>query len=87
MAVPVSDAAALQAMLREVSRMVTVTDDEVAEAMRAVFDDTHNIAEGAGAASVAAILKDRDGLRGKRVAAVLSGGNVDRGTFAAVIGG
>ena len=87
MAVPVPDADALEAMLREVSRMVTVTDDEVAGAMRAVFDDTHNIAEGAGAAGVAAILKEREGLRGKRVAAVVSGGNVDRGLFAEVMRG
>jgi threonine dehydratase len=55
--------------------------------MRAVFDDTHNVAEGAGAAAVAAILKERDGLRGRRVAAVLSGGNVDRAMFAEVLGG
>ncbi len=86
MAVPVPDPDALQVMLREVSRMVTVTDDEVAAAMRAVFDDTHNIAEGAGAAGVAAILQERDRLRGKRVAAVISGGNVDRKLFAEVMG-
>ena len=74
-------------MCAHVSRMVMVTDDEVAAAMRAVFDDTHNIAEGSGAAGVAAILQERDGLRGKRVAAVLSGGNVDRAMFAQVLGG
>jgi threonine dehydratase len=87
MAVPAPDATALALMCAHVSRVVMVTDDEVAAAMRAVFDDTHNVAEGAGAAAVAAILRERDGLRGKRVAAVLSGGNVDRAMFAEVLGG
>jgi threonine dehydratase len=87
MAVPAPDARAVELMCAHVSRVVMVNDDEVAEAMRAVFDDTHNVAEGAGAAAVAAILKERDGLRGKRVAAVLSGGNVDRAMFAEVLGG
>ncbi len=85
MAVPAPDARAVELMCAHVSRVVKVTDDEVAAAMRAVFDDTHNVAEGGGAAGVAAILKERDGLRGKRVAAVLSGGNVDRAMFAEVL--
>ena len=87
MAVPTPDACAVALMCAHVSRIVMVTDDEVAAAIRAVFDDTHNIAEGSGAAGVAAILQERDGLRGKRVAAVLSGGNVDRAMFAEVLGG
>jgi threonine dehydratase len=85
MAVPAPDPAALELVLQHVSRIVTVNDDEVAAAMRAVFDDTHNIAEGAGAAAVAALLKEMDALRGKRVAAVISGGNVDRALFAEVL--
>jgi threonine dehydratase len=72
-------------IFQHVSRVVTVNDHHVAAAMRAVFDDTHNIAEGAGAAAVAAILNEKDSLRGKRVAAVLSGGNVDRALFAEVL--
>jgi threonine dehydratase len=87
MAVPTPDASAVELICARVSRIVMVTDDEVAAGMRAVFDDTHNIAEGSGAAGVAAILQERDRLRGKRVAAVLSGGNVDRATFAQVLGG
>jgi threonine dehydratase len=87
MAVPAPDAAAVELICAHVSRIVMVTDDEVAAAMRALFDDTHNVAEGAGAASVAAILKERDCLRGKRVAAVLTGGNVDRVMFAEVLAG
>jgi threonine dehydratase len=86
MAVPVPNAAAVELMWAHVSRIVMVNDDQVAEAMRAVFDDTHNVAEGAGAAAVAAILQEGDGLRGKRVAAVLSGGNVDRAVLARVLG-
>jgi threonine dehydratase len=87
MAVPAPDAGALELMWRYCSRMVTVSDDEVGAAMRAVFDDTHNIAEGGGAAGMAAILKERDALRGKRVATVISGGNVDRALFAEVLKG
>src|ERR1035437_5760669 len=87
MAVPAPDAAAVELMCALVSRVVMVTDDEVAAAMRAVFDDTHNVAEGPGAAPMRALLRERDGLRGKRVAAVLSGGNVDRAMFAEVLGG
>jgi threonine dehydratase len=87
MAVPAPDAGAVALMCAHVSRMAMVTDDEVAAAMRAVFDDTHNVAEGAGAAAVAAILQEGAALRGKRVAAVLSGGNVDREVFAEVLGG
>jgi threonine dehydratase len=85
MAVPAPDRGALEVICAHVSRVVMVNDDQVAAAMRAVFDDTHNVAEGAGAAAVAAILAERDGLRGKRVAAVLSGGNVDRAMLAEVL--
>ena len=87
MAVPVPDADALELMWRHVTRVVTVNDDEVGAAMRALFDDTHNVAEGGGAAGMAAILKERDALRGKRVATVISGGNVDRAVFAEVLRG
>ena len=87
MAVPAPNAGAVALMCAHVSRVVMVTDDEVAAAMRAVFDDTHNVAEGAGAAAVAAILQEGAGLRGKRVAAILSGGNVDRAMFAEVLSG
>jgi len=71
----------------ELEGIVQVTDDEVEEAMRALFTDTHNVAEGAGAVAVAAILKDAGAWSGKRIGAVLSGGNVDRETFARVMAG
>jgi len=53
--------------------------------MRHYFTDTHNVAEGAGAAPLAAALKERTRNAGKRVALVLSGGNVDRAAFAAIL--
>ena len=84
-AVPVPDPDALDLIWRYVSRVVTVTDAEVEEAMRAIFDDTSNVAEGAGAVGVAALLKEKDQLRGKRVAAVVTGGNVDRDVLARVL--
>lgn len=80
------DEAALGVMLKYVERIVEVDEEEMAAAMRAIFEDTHNVAEGAGAAAVAAVLKERDAVSGKRVGAVISGGNVDREVFAKVLG-
>jgi threonine dehydratase len=68
-------------------RIVEVTEEEIAAAMRAIFEDTHNAAEGAGAAGLAAILKERETVKGRKVAFVLSGGNVDRQIFAEVLAG
>ena len=76
---------ALEIIWHGVDHIVAVSDDEVADAMRALFQDTHNVAEGAGAVSLAAALQERDILRGKNVAIVLSGGNVDREVFARVL--
>jgi threonine dehydratase len=70
----------------QLERVVQVTDDEVEEAMRIYFADTHNVAEGAGAASLAALLKEKDKLAGKRAAVVVSGGNVDRDVYVRVLG-
>jgi threonine dehydratase len=78
---------ALELIWKYVDRIVEVTDEEIAEAMRAIYECTHNAAEGAGAAAVAAIAKERGEVRGKKVAAVLSGGNVDRAMFAKVLAG
>ena len=68
-------------------RIVRVTDDEVEAAMRALFADTHNTAEGGGAAALAALLQEKDRMAGRSVAVILSGGNVDSGVFARVLGG
>jgi threonine dehydratase len=62
-----------------------VSEAEMRRAMRIMFSDTHNIAEGAGAAALAAALQERGRLAGKRVAAIQSGGNVDRALFAEVL--
>lgn len=78
---------ALEVVWKYVDRIVEVTDEEVAEAMRALYECTHNVAEGAGAAAVAAIARERTEVRRKKVAAVLSGGNVDRSIFAEVLAG
>ena len=77
--------AALRIIWRHVDRIVRVSDAEVEGAMRAYFTDTHNVAEGAGAAGLAALLQEKDRMAGRRVATVLCGGNVDREVFARVL--
>jgi threonine dehydratase len=72
---------------RGAARIVTVTEDEIAEAVRVLFTDTHNAAEGAGAAAFAALTKEKERYRGKRTGVVLSGGNIDRPVFARVLSG
>ncbi len=76
---------AVELINRGAERIVTVSEGEIRAAMRHYFTDTHNVAEGAGAAPLAALLKERDEMAGKRVALVLSGGNVDRPVFADVL--
>ena len=85
MACRVPEAAALAIMRREVDEIVAVSDAEVAQAMRIYFSDTHNAAEGAGAAALAAALQQRQALAGRSLGLVLSGGNVDREVFARVL--
>ncbi len=87
MACRTPDPEALELIWRSVDRIVEVTDDEVAEAMRLFYECTHNVAEGAGAAPLAAALQERDRIAGRRVAVVLTGGNVDRELFAEVLAG
>lgn len=79
------DQAALDTILANVDEIVQVTDAEVAEAMRLIFATTHNVAEGAGAASCAAALQKGSAFAGKRIGLVLSGGNVDTDVFAQVL--
>lgn len=83
----VPDPEALEIIGKGASRVATVTDDEIRAAMRHLFSDTHNAAEGAGAAALAALLNERDRMRGRRVALILSGGNVDREVFAETLNG
>lgn len=78
LAVRQPDAAALEIILSGAERVVAVSDDDILAAMSAYFTDTHNLAEGAGGAALAALLKERDAMAGKKTGVVLSGGNVDR---------
>jgi threonine dehydratase len=79
LAVRVPDENALQLMLGGVSRIVAVSDAAILEAIRYLLTDTHNLAEGAGASPLAALLTERDQMAGRRVGIVMSGGNLDRG--------
>ena len=81
MATRLSDPAALEIIRRGASRIVTVGEGEVAAAIRAYWQDTHNLAEGAGAAPLAALLREAPRMRGKRVGLVLCGGNIDLDLF------
>ena len=87
MAVRVPDGHAVAIINAGVERIVRITEDEIAHAMRATFTDTHNVAEGAGAAPLAALLQERGRMQGKRVGLILSGGNVDRTAFAKLLAG
>jgi threonine dehydratase len=81
MATRIPDPAALEIIRAGAERIVTVTDAEVAGAIRAYWQDTHNLAEGAGAAPLAALLQERGRMAGKRVGVILCGGNIDLALF------
>jgi threonine dehydratase len=85
MACRVPDDASLEVVLENVDHVVQVNEDEMRQAMKIYFTDTHNVAEGAGAAGLAAALKEKQALKGKRVGLVISGGNVDHDVFAKVL--
>jgi len=82
----VTDPAALAIILGQVERIVAVDDGEVAAAMRLMFDSTHNVAEGAAAAALAAVVREAGSLRGQRVGIVHTGSNVDAPVLASVLG-
>ncbi len=81
LAVRVPDSDALDIIMRGVSRILTVSDDEAAEAIRIYWTDTHNLAEGAGAAALAGLMQEREKMAGRRVGVLLSGGNIDLALF------
>jgi threonine dehydratase len=87
MAVRVPVPAALDVILKGAARVVEVGEDEVAEAIRVLHEDTHNLAEGAGAAPLAALAKERGAMAGRTVAVILTGGNIDRAWAAEVLAG
>ncbi len=76
---------AMQVIWDNVARIVEVSDAEIAAAMRAYYQDTHNLAEGAAAAALAGALQEKDRLQGQTIGIVLTGGNVDREIFAQVL--
>ncbi|MGH7096529.1 MAG: threonine dehydratase [Stellaceae bacterium] len=79
------DEAALAVIRRGAARIVAVSEAEIRHAMRVLFTDTHNLAEGAGAAALAAAMQEQNRLSGKQIAVILSGGNIDRDLFANVL--
>jgi threonine dehydratase len=81
MATRIPDPDAFAIIRKGASRIVQVTDDEIGAAIRVYWTDTHNLAEGAGAAPLAAAMQDRQNNRGKRVGLILSGGNIDFDLF------
>jgi threonine dehydratase len=87
MAVRKPDAGAFDIIKTGAEEIVRVTEDEIAEAMRIYYRTTHNLTEGAGAAPLAALLKQRNKMAGKRVGLILSGGNIDMPKFAQVLRG
>jgi len=78
---------AVDIILRGAAGIVRVSEDEIAEAMRIYFDDTHQVVEGAGAASLAGLLKHRERWAGKNVGVIASGGNIERARFERVLNG
>jgi threonine dehydratase len=78
---------AMEFIWKNVARIVEVTDEEIGAAMRALYEDTHNLVEGAGAAGVAAALAEKDLNSGKRFGIVITGGNVDMDMYARVLTG
>ena len=81
------NAEAVAMICRGAARVVEVSEDEIAAAVRMYFDDTHQVAEGAGAAPLAALLQERGRLAGRRAGVILSGGNIERTRFLQVLGG
>jgi len=79
------DPSALAIILEGAARIVTVSDAEIMAAMRHYFTDTHNVAEGAGAAPLAALLRETGEMAGRRIGLVLSGGNVDMSVYREVL--
>ena len=87
LAVRIPNAEALSMILDGVDHVTAVSDDELAEAMRTLFSATHNVVEGAGASTFAALMRERADWAGQRVGIVLSGGNIDRARYLKVLSG
>ena len=87
MAVRGPDAEALDIILKGAERIVQVSDVEIGAAMRAYYEDTHQLTEGAGAAALAALLQERDRFTDRKVGLILSGGNIDRPVYLRTLAG
>jgi threonine dehydratase len=83
----VPEQSALDLIWKGVERIVQVSDTEIAESMRIMYECTHNVCEGAGAAAIAAALQESSKNKGLKVAVIASGGNVDRDVFAKILNG
>jgi threonine dehydratase len=81
------NANAMEIIWENVARIVQVSDADIAVAMRAIYQDTHNVAEGAAAAALAGAIQEQEANRGTRIGVVLTGGNVDADVFARVLSG
>ena len=86
-AVRVPNDDALQVVLSGAARVIAVSDDAIADAVRLIFHATHNVAEGAGALALAGLLAEAREQAGRRVGVVLTGGNIDAPLFAAILAG
>jgi threonine dehydratase len=87
MAVRVPSEEAFEVIRKGAARIVEVSDDELAEAMRLIYRGSHTVAEGAGAGALAAFMQERDKMAGKRVGVIVSGGNIDAARYATVLSG
>ena len=87
MAVRVAHPQAVDYINKGADHIVVVSEEEIANAIRIYYRNIHNIAEGAGAASLAALIQERDAMKGKRAGVILSGGNIDTDQYLTVLGG
>jgi threonine dehydratase len=86
-AVRVPDARAVEMIAKGAARVIEVSEDDIAEAIRIFHEDTHNLAEGAGAAALAGLARDKDREGTHKAAVILSGGNIDRALAAGILAG
>ena len=78
---------ALAVILNGAARIVQLSEDEIAEAIRVLFHTTHQVSEGAGAASLAALIQERDRMSGRKVGIVVTGGNIDAAVYRSILAG
>ncbi len=81
------NADAIEIICRGAARVLQLSEDEIAEAVRIYFDDTHQVAEGAGAAPLAALLQESERMANKKVALIMTGGNIERARMVSILSG